>query len=271
VAGRRLAGARALPGEPALREGGTVAAQTRHAARAPCNAPRAMLENVLARLVALVVPPVCLACAAAPTPAHELLCGPCRRALPWLTGPCCPRCALPAPCAPCPARRAAHAAAWSPVAYAGPARDLVLALKARGALPAARLMAAQLAAGAPQGLLAGATLVPVPAHPARRRARGHDQADTLVRALAARTGLPAARCLRRHGGAGAARQVGATRGARVAQGRHAIGVRGRPPPIAALVDDVHTTGSTLDACARALRDAGTERVVALAYARTLRR
>jgi predicted amidophosphoribosyltransferase len=230
-----------------------------------------MLENVLARLVALVVPPVCLACAAAPTPAHELLCGPCRRALPWLTGPCCPRCALPAPCAPCPASRAAYAAVWSPVAYAGPARDLVLALKARGALPAARLMAAQLAAGAPQGLLAGATLVPVPAHPARRRARGHDQADTLVRALAARTGLPAARCLRRHGGAGAARQVGATRGARVAQGRHAIGVRGRPPPIAALVDDVHTTGSTLDACARALRDAGTERVVALAYARTLRR
>jgi predicted amidophosphoribosyltransferase len=38
----------------------------------------------------------------------------------------------------------------------------------------------------------------------------------------------------------------------------------------ALVDDVHTTGATLDACARVLRDAGAIRVVALAYARTLR-
>jgi predicted amidophosphoribosyltransferase len=226
---------------------------------------------VLARIVALVVPPVCLACRAAPTPPHELLCVPCRRALPWLTGPRCPRCALPAPCAPCPASRAAYAAAWSPVAYAGPARDLVVALKERGALPVARLMAAQLAAGAPEELLADVTLVPVPAHPGRRRARGHDQAEDLVGALAARTGLTAARCLRRGGGAGAARQVGATRGARLAHGRHAIAVRGRPPPVAALVDDVHTTGATLDACARALRCAGTERVVALAYARTLRR
>ena len=226
---------------------------------------------MLARLVALVVPPVCLACRVAPTAAHELLCAPCRRALPWLVEPRCERCALPAPCAPCPARRAAYAAAWSPVAYAGPARDLVIALKARGALPAARLMAAQLAAGAPGHLLADATLVPVPAHPVRRRARGHDQAEHLASALARRTGLPVARCLRRHGGAAAARQVGASRGARLTHGRHAISVRGRPPALVALVDDVHTTGATLEACARALRAAGSDRVVALAYARTLRR
>jgi predicted amidophosphoribosyltransferase len=225
---------------------------------------------VLARLVALAVPPVCLACRTAPTAADELLCAPCRRALPWLTGPCCPRCALPAPCAPCPARRAAFVAAWSPVAYAGPARDLVVALKARGALPAAGLMGAQLAAGAPDELLAGVTLVPVPAHPARRRARGHDQARFLARALAARTGLPVARCLRRRGGAAAPRQVGAGRRTRLEAGRHALSVRGRAPPVVALVDDVHTTGATLDACARVLRDAGAIRVVALAYARTLR-
>ena len=41
------------------------------------------------------------------------------------------------------------------------------------------------------------------------------------------------------------------------------------PPVVLLVDDVHTTGSTLDACARALKAAGARRVAALTYARTL--
>jgi predicted amidophosphoribosyltransferase len=42
------------------------------------------------------------------------------------------------------------------------------------------------------------------------------------------------------------------------------------PRRAVLVDDVHTTGATFDACARVLRAAGSEQVVALAYARALR-
>nr|MDQ6915258.1 hypothetical protein [Actinomycetota bacterium] len=46
--------------------------------------------------------------------------------------------------------------------------------------------------------------------------------------------------------------------------------RGPAPPHVALIDDVHTTGATLDACARALRAAGTKDVTALTYARALR-
>lgn len=45
--------------------------------------------------------------------------------------------------------------------------------------------------------------------------------------------------------------------------------RGPASPGAVLVDDVHTTGATLGACARALREAGSERVVAISWARTL--
>jgi predicted amidophosphoribosyltransferase len=160
------------------------------------------------------------------------------------------------------------AAAWAPVAHAGPARALVAGLKFRGALAAADLMAAQIAAGAPDGLLAGAALVPVPSHSSRRRSRGFDPAGQLARALARRTGLPLVRCLHRRGSA--APQLGAPRALRRRPGRVEVTTRGRVPARAALIDDVHTTGATLDACARALRAAGAGEVVALTYARALR-
>ena len=154
------------------------------------------------------------------------------------------------------------------MAHAGPARALVHALKFRGALGLAGMMAAQVAANAPPGLLAPAcVLVPVPAHPLRLRPRGVDHAGTLATALAARTGLPVVRCLVRRGAP--ARQLGAARDERLAGGRLAIRVRGAAPTDAVLVDDVHTTGATLDACARALRQAGASRVRAVAYARAL--
>jgi predicted amidophosphoribosyltransferase len=196
---------------------------------------------------------------------------PCRRALPWLPGPRCPRCGLPAPCgARCPARDAAFAQAWAPLAHDGPARALVAALKFRGALPVAQLMAAQIAAGAPPGLLHGAALVPVPLHPSRRRDRGFDQAALITRALARRSGLPLVACLRRRGRP--TRQLGADRDARRdAAQRQRLHATGAVPPHVLLVDDVHTTGATFDACARALRAAGARRVAAIAYARTLSR
>jgi predicted amidophosphoribosyltransferase len=154
------------------------------------------------------------------------------------------------------------------VAFEGPARSLVHALKFRGALGVADAMAAQVVAGAPRGLLApSAVLVPVPTHGVRRRARGFDHAEQLAQALAARTGLQIARCLVRSGAP--TRQAGSSRAARRAPGRIEVRVRGDPPSSALLVDDVHTTGATLEACARELRRAGAYTVCAVAYARAL--
>jgi len=228
-----------------------------------------MLARALSEILSVVAPPACAACRDVLPRADGLVCAACLRALPWLRGPRCPACALPAHHGRrCPAAGAAYALAWSPLAYEGTARALVTALKFRGALPVAGVMAAPLVATAPPGLLrAGAVLVPVPTHPVRRRRRGFDQAERLARALGERTDLPFEPCLRR--GGEATRQLGAGRGERRAAGRLHLTVRGEPPARAILVDDVHTTGATFDAAARALRAAGAAHVTALAYARTL--
>ena len=219
-----------------------------------------------------LVPPLCVACRrAGDVPRGDPLCAPCRALLPWLGARVCDRCALPRPCGPpCPARAHAFSAAWAPVAYAGPVPPLVVALKERGALRLARLMAAQIAAAAPPGLWAGAALVPVPADPLRRRRRGVDHAGLLARELARRAGLPIAPVLAR---GRAARHAGLPRAARLRAGAAEVAVRtsrAAVPEVAILVDDVHTTGATLHACALALRDAGAGAVRAITYARTLR-
>ena len=205
----------------------------------------------LRTLVSLVAPPVCAGCGAH-AGAGEPLCGECRHELRWLTG----------------AAQVAGMAVFAPLAYEGPARAMVRALKFRGATLAAGTMAAQIAANAPPDALGRGALVPVPLHPRRLRRRGFNQAERLAAALSRRTGLRVADCLCR---AGTGRtQMGRDRAQRLAGVWGTVGVApgARVPRRAILVDDVVTTGATLGACAAALRAAGVHEVSAVAYART---
>jgi predicted amidophosphoribosyltransferase len=152
-------------------------------------------------------------------------------------------------------------AAWCAAAYEGAARDLVTALKFRRRLPLARRAAEAIAAAAPSGLLAGA-IVPVPPAPWRLRRRGHDPAEEIAFALARICELPFRPCLRRTSGR---RQVGRPRAERLAD-PPAVRLVEHPPPRVVLVDDVITTGATLGACARVLRDGGADELVAVALA-----
>lgn len=237
-----------------------------------CDAERRDAHEVQT-LRELLAPPICLGCGA---PGADL-CGVCRRSLPWLPDPRCARCGLPGSCRRCPAAGLAFGAAWAPVAYAGPALALVAGLKFRRARVAAEPMVAAMAR-APRRLCGEAPLlVPVPTARSRAKARGFDHASTLAAGLAGRGAGELLACLERTGLA--PRQVGAGRRERLAAGRIEVRVRPEAASLASehgaggrtfvLVDDVHTTGATLDACARALKAAGAGRVVALTYARAL--
>jgi predicted amidophosphoribosyltransferase len=226
-----------------------------------------VIARGLSELLAVVVPPACVACRAPLARAQLRLCAECTRALPWLPAWVCSRCGLPRHRRGCPAASAAYARAWAPLAYDGVARALVAALKFRSALPVAGLMAAQIAANLPAELRGPRVLVPVPPQPARHRRRGFDPAGSLAAALALRLDLALSPCLVRRDRERP--QVGATRAVRRRRGRLLVELRAPPPAAALLIDDVHTTGATLDACARVLRAGGCEEVVAVTYARTL--
>ncbi|MCA8920388.1 MAG: ComF family protein, partial [Planctomycetes bacterium] len=117
---------------------------------------------------------------------------------------------------------------------------------------------------------ADAWVVPVPLHWRRRRSRGFDQAEQIADGFASALGLPLARCLRRR--RHTVPLFGVELGARDAlladvfalrrwgtsglRGRHVI-----------LVDDIRTSGATLDAAARALKAGGAGRIHAAVVAR----
>ncbi|MEO8247162.1 MAG: ComF family protein [Chloroflexota bacterium] len=111
-----------------------------------------------------------------------------------------------------------------------------------------------------------ATLVPVPVNVARLRERGYNQALLLARALGAARALPVAEVLARS--RATIRQHGLDRSARLANLRAAFTARRAPMPRRIiLVDDILTTGATVEACASVLRAAGASQVYGFAIAR----
>ena len=141
--------------------------------------------------------------------------------------------------------------------HEGEAAAVVRALKYGRATAAVSELAAELAPLAPRADVV--TWVPSTAR--HRRQRGFDPSELLARAVARRVGLPPLRLLRRRDPVA---QTSRDRIGRLAgPSLRAVGPRSRFPSRVLVVDDVCTTGSTLEAAAAALRGRGVERVFAV--------
>jgi ComF family protein len=216
------------------------------------------------RLLDLVLPPACAACGLPGGAA----CASCLASLAPLPEPWCAGCGapVPVPVARCPACVGPIEGARQAVAYSGSATALVAALKDQRRRGLAGVLAEVVVARVPRPP-EGATLVPVPLGRRRARERGFNQSALLARELGRLWALPVSEPLVR------VREGADQRGARAtARTRQVAGAFSVRPGEAAprrpwLVDDVHTTGATLAACARALRTAGAARCGAVAFAR----
>ncbi|WP_454692250.1 ComF family protein [Achromobacter aloeverae] len=184
-------------------------------------------------------------------------CDRCALRLGWAM-PACPDCAR---CPPAYERVVAGGD------YEAPADLLITRLKGERrfamAGPLAALILDALAQPGAPARPAEAVLVPVPAARASLRRRGFNPAAEIARALARATGLPVRSSWLRRVAEGP-RQASLDRAARLggAVAAYACPVRLPPRPVL-LVDDVMTTGATLDAAARALRAAGASTVLGL--------
>lgn len=211
------------------------------------------------------------------------LCITCRRHLPFNRRGC-PGCgeplsvAAPSLCGRCLVRPASFDATLAPLLYRGEVRQLMQRYKFGADRRCGQLLVAVFLEGllersseepgdARQVSPMPEALVAVPVHPERARQRGFDQAQWLTRQLARRLGIPCCVARRRRDDGS---QRGLDRRQRRHNLRHAFVVDGRLPQHIALVDDVMTTGATLDSLARACRRHGACHVEAWALARTPR-
>lgn len=221
-------------------------------------------------IIGQVVPRACLLCGAASGSRH--LCDPCRGDLPWHRQPQCPQCAIPTPagqlCGACLKHPPAFGRSIAALAYAFPLDRLIPRLKYRGQLAIAPALGECLAeavehAPRPDRLIA------MPLHPQRIRGRGFNHASEIARTLATRFGIPLdlASCQRIRD---TPPQMGLKHDMRRRNVRGAFSCSGNVRGLhLALIDDVMTTGTSLDELAGTLKRAGAHEVSCWVVARTL--
>lgn len=247
---------------------------------------RAMLGDAVRAAASLLFPAPCRICENTLLTASRIpICNVCLESIARLEGPACHCCGRPivslvaaaaAPRLLCHAcRRGVYAfdAARSYAPYDDTLSAAIMLLKYHAVAPLGRWFAARLAelVAREPDLLSADAVVPVPLDARRRRERGYNQAELIARPLARLLGLPmqTALLLRRRPRPPRLRLTHRERWTSV-RGAYALREGSRVDKLRLLlVDDVFTTGATLDACARALREGGAARVVGVTVARVV--
>jgi ComF family protein len=217
----------------------------------------------------LLFPPQCALCGAGGT----LLCELCIAMLPLADGQRCDRCWIPLrsgnTCGHCLQSPPSFVSVRAACVMDANARELVHRLKYDGLSAMGEPMAALMLAEADAVSAGGTVVVPVPLHRGRERSRGYNQSQLLAAPLARALELPLdARALRRtRATAPLAKAMDRDERRRIVAGAFAANPTRAARQHVLLIDDVTTTGATLDACAAALLDAGAASVRCLTFAR----
>lgn len=238
------------------------------------------LQKAQSLLVGTLFPPRCASCHETVT-RHGALCAKCWGNMHFITEPFCLRCGLPfeyhlgmdAICGVCLRSPPAFAQARSVLRYDASSRQTVRAFKYHDKTQLAPVFAPWLARAGEQFLSRVEWIIPVPLHWKRLLLRRYNQAALLAYALSHVCGLPVLPdiVLRKKS---TPPQAGLTRKGRENNMRGAFMVRENmraalKSKSVLLIDDVMTTGTTLNACARVLHDAGVVDVYAVTLARTV--
>lgn len=219
-----------------------------------------------------LLPAACPLCANAISPEQDF-CVECERALPRLTQSCS-RCAAPLEyveaaamiCGRCQQHPPAYAAVHAPFRYTTPVDRLIQGAKYGARLDWAALLGRQLADHLHARASVFDAIVPVPLHRTRLRERGYNQSIELARPIIKRLKIPLVHAVRRLRATPSQASLSAEE--RIRNVRHAFAINGEVKGLnVAIVDDVVTSGATVEAVARCLLRAGAERVEIVAVAR----
>lgn len=239
-----------------------------------------VLSTMPNTLLNLLFPPQCLGCDTL-VPTHGTLCLECWKGVHFITEPFCACCGLPfeytlgdgALCGECLQKRPPYSRARAAFRYDDASKSLVLKLKYHDQTYLAPLFAGWLAKAGADLIAVSDAIVPVPLHYWRFVSRRYNQSALLAAALSKTTGLPwLPDTLKRT--RATAQQTGLTRRQREdnIRGAFDVPIKRRAPiqhKSVLLIDDVFTTGATLEACTKTLLGAGASNVNVLTLARTI--
>jgi ComF family protein len=194
------------------------------------------------------------------------LCDPCRAGIASVTGECCDLCGKPlisehGCCLSC---RNGGNRSFDRVTvlypYTGKFRPLLAAYKFGKHLALGNFFTEKILEAAGNSMLEKAVIVPVPPRPGKIKATGWDQVEYLVKRLKRGGEVEIRRCLKR---LKSKVQKHLSREDRMKNLQGRIVLKSSAPKTALLIDDVMTTGATLDVCAAALKQGGAEKVFCL--------
>lgn len=203
------------------------------------------------------------------------ICAPCLLSQPLLMPPVCPLCGRPQAsgilCPDCIRWRAEIDGIRSPFRFEGVIQQAVYQLKYRNLRAITPMLAGFLYDFMKATPLQGDTLVPVPLHKSRIRERGYNQSALLATELEKLSGLPVIlnSLVKHEKSIPQARSANVEERKKNVSGVFSVGDERLAGKSVILIDDVATSGATLDACAGVLKEAGALSVWGLTLAREI--